>query len=52
MCQKQILCYLETGTLLQTLKIYIKNHIIGRVAVTKFLGILIDGGLNWKEHID
>ena len=31
---------------------YIKNHIIDRVSVTKFLGILIDEGLNWKEHIN
>ena len=34
------------------IKIYIKNHIIDRVTVTKFLGILIDEGLNWKEHIN
>ena len=34
------------------IKIYIKNHIIDRAAVTKFLRILIDEGLNWKEHIN
>ena len=34
-----------------TLQVSIKNSNIKRVHVTKCLGILIDGGLNWKEHI-
>ena len=34
-----------------TLQVSIKNSNIKRVYVTKFLGILIDDRLNWKEHI-
>ena len=34
-----------------TLQFSIKNSKIKRVYVTKFLGILIDDRLNWKEHI-
>ena len=33
-----------------TLQVSIKNSNIKTVYVTKFLGILIDGRLNWKEH--
>ena len=33
------------------LQVSIKNSKIKRVYVTKFLGILIDDRLNWKEHI-
>ena len=33
-----------------TLQVSIKNSKIKRVYVTKVLGILIDDGLNWKEH--
>ena len=33
-----------------TLQFSIKNSKIKRVYVTKFLGILIDDRLNWKEH--
>ena len=32
--------------------ITIHNHIIDRVSVTKFLGVLIDEKFNWKQHID
>ncbi len=32
--------------------ITINNVKIDRVYVTKFLGVLIDSNLNWKEHID
>ena len=32
------------------LQVSIKNSKIKRVHVTKFLGILIDDRLNWKEH--
>ena len=32
--------------------IKVDNSILDRVYVTKFLGILIDDKLNWKEHID
>ena len=32
------------------LQVSIKNSKIKRVYVTKFLGILIDDRLNWKEH--
>ena len=31
--------------------IKVDNTILDRVYVTKFLGILIDDKLNWKEHI-
>ena len=34
-----------------TLQVSIKNSNIKTVYVTKFLGILIDDRLNWKEHI-
>ena len=34
-----------------TLQVSIKNSNIKRVNVTKFLGILIDDRLNWKQHI-
>ena len=34
------------------IKVSINKKEINRVFVTKFLGILIDGKLNWKEHIN
>ena len=36
----------------EDLDITINNVKIDRVYVTKFLGVLIDSNLNWKEHID
>ena len=36
----------------QKLDISIKNHCIDKVDVTKFLGVLIDEKLNWKQHIN
>ena len=35
-----------------TIKVSINKKEINRVFVTKFLGILIDDKLNWKEHIN
>ena len=36
----------------EKLNISIKNHCIDKVGVTKFLGVLIDEKLNWKQHIN
>ena len=36
----------------EDIDITINNVKIDRVYVTKFLGVLIDSNLNWKEHID
>ena len=36
----------------EDVNITINNVKIDRVYVTKFLGVLIDSNLNWKEHID
>ena len=36
----------------EKLDISIKNHCIDYVDVTKFLGVLIDEKLNWKQHIN
>ena len=35
----------------ENINIRINNWVIDRVHVTKFLGVLIDGKLNWKKHI-
>ena len=32
-------------------KLTISNHVIERQEFIKFLGVLLDGNLNWKEHI-
>ena len=44
--------YMLFGNYCKIANIYIKvdNTILDRVYVTKFLGILIDDKLNWKEH--
>ena len=34
------------------IRVNINNHNKDGVTITKFLGILIDEGLNWKEHIN
>ena len=35
----------------ENMEIYMNNSGISRVKVTKFLGVIIDENLNWKEHI-
>ena len=32
-------------------KLTISNHVIEKQEFIKFLGVLLDGNLNWKEHI-
>ena len=32
-------------------KLTISNHVIERQEFIKFLGVLLDENLNWKEHI-
>lgn len=39
------------STIKSDLNIYINNVGIDRVQVTKFLGVVIDEKLNWKEHV-
>ena len=34
-----------------TVNIFMKDCLINRVQVTKFLGLMIDEALNWKSHI-
>ena len=34
-----------------TMNIFMKDCLINRVQVTKFLGVMIDEALNWKSHI-
>ena len=33
-------------------KVYMNNHEISEVKSIKFLGVLIDNQLNWKNHLD
>ena len=32
-------------------KLTISNHVVERQEFIKFLGVLLDENLNWKEHI-
>ena len=32
-------------------KLTISNHVIERQVLIKFLGVVLDENLNWKEHI-
>ena len=45
------LCCLATIVRKINIDIKIDNTVLDRACVTKFLGILIDDKLNWKEHI-
>ena len=36
----------------QYLKLYINNQLISKVSSCKYLGVIIDETLEWKEHID
>ena len=48
---KLILCCLAIAKK-PNIEIIIKNAKIDMVYKTKFLGVLIDNKLNWKDHID
>ena len=41
----------KDGTPLMLPKLTISNHVIERQEFIKFLGVLLDENLNWKEHI-
>ena len=51
MFRKQVTCYFGNNTLSANIDITINGVNIDRVRVVKFLGVLIDEKLNWKDHI-